>query len=76
MRGALLVVKIGGAVSCDRGGLKPGGDFVGLRLAKPVALLERWRVLWARGLIASCGRKRVEVRPSAGELRAAPRCEL
>jgi len=49
---------------------------VGLRSVEPVALAERRWVLQARGLIASCGRKRVEVRPSAGELRAAPEREL
>jgi len=75
-RGALLAVKKGGAALFSCGALRPSGAFVGLRSAKPVALLERRRVLRASGLIAPSSRKQAVVRPSEAELRAAPWCGL
>ena len=63
-----MAVKKGGAASCGRGGLRPSGVCAGLQSAKPEALVERWWALRASGLIASCGRKRAEVRQGAAEL--------
>ena len=67
---------MGGAALCLAGALTAKGGLRGFAVGQAVALLERRRVLQARGLIASCGRKQVEVRLSADELRAAPGCKL